>query len=123
MATVSVLEGLRARGLHGVEFVVTDDHAGLMQAIREVCPEAAWQRCYVHFLRNALDYLPRKVDDDCLMELRWIYDRRDVAEARRDFAAWLTKWQNVSEALRLGGGQHRRDAGPSTGCRGRTIST
>jgi transposase-like protein len=28
-------------------------------------PEAVWQRCYVHFLRNALDYLPRK-DDDCL---------------------------------------------------------
>ena len=28
-------------------------------------PEAVWQRCYVHFLRNALDYLPRKADDDC----------------------------------------------------------
>jgi putative transposase len=29
-----------------------------------VLPEAACQRCYVHFLRNALDYVPRKVDDD-----------------------------------------------------------
>jgi transposase-like protein len=29
-----------------------------------------WQRCYVHFLRNALDYVPRKVDHDCLQELR-----------------------------------------------------
>ena len=55
-------------------------------------PEAAWQRCYVHFLRNALDHLPRKADDDCLMELRWIYDRRDLEEARRDLAAWLAKW-------------------------------
>jgi len=44
-------------------------------------------RCYVHFLRNALDYVPRKVDDDCLQELRWLYDRRDLAEARRDLAA------------------------------------
>lgn len=35
---------------------------------------------YVHFLRNALDYVPRNVDDDCLMELRWLYDRRDLAE-------------------------------------------
>lgn len=87
------LEGLRARGLHGVEFVVSDDHAGLVQAIREICPEAAWQRCYVHFLRNALDHLPRKADDDCLMELRWMYERRDVSEARRDLAAWLGKWQ------------------------------
>jgi putative transposase len=87
------LAGLRDRGLHGVEYVVSDDHAGLKAGIREILPEAAWQRCYVHFLRNALDYVPRKVDDDCLMELRWFYDRRDIAEVRRDIAQWVTKWQ------------------------------
>lgn len=87
------LEGLRQRGLHGVEFVVSDDHAGLRRAIQELLPEAAWQRCYVHFLRNALDYLPRKADDDCLTELRWLYDRQNLQEARRDLAAWLQKWQ------------------------------
>jgi putative transposase len=84
---------LKRRGLFGVEFVVSDDHPGLKQAIREVLAEAIWQRCYVHFLRNALDYVPRKVDDDCLQELRWFYDRRDLAEVRRDIAAWLAKWQ------------------------------
>ena len=84
---------LKERGLTGVEFVVSDDHAGLKKAISEVLCEAAWQRCYVHFLRNALDYLPRKADDDCLQELRWIYDRRDLQEANRDLAAWITKWQ------------------------------
>ena len=87
------LLGLRKRGLSGVEYAVSDDHAGLKAAIREVLPEAAWQRCYVHFLRNALDYVPRKVDDDCLRELRWVYDRRELSEARRDIAAWLQKWQ------------------------------
>jgi len=87
------LSGLKARGLAGVEFVVSDDHPGLKQAIREVLPQAAWQRCYVHFLRNALDYVPRKVDDDCLQELRWFYDRRDLAEVHRDIAQWLAKWQ------------------------------
>jgi putative transposase len=87
------LAGLKGRGLFGVEFVVSDDHQGLKAAIREVLPEAVWQRCYVHFLRNTLDYVPRKVDDDCLMELRWFYDRRDLAEVRRDLAAWLAKWQ------------------------------
>jgi transposase-like protein len=46
----------------------------------------------VHFLRNALDHLPRKADDDCLQELRWIYDRRELVEARADLAAWLKKW-------------------------------
>ena len=83
---------VRERGLRGVEFVVSDDHPGLKRAIAEVVPEAAWQRCYVHFLRNALDHLPRKADDDCLTELRWIYDRRNVQEARQDLAAWLKKW-------------------------------
>lgn len=84
---------LKQRGLQGVEFVVSDDHEGLKQAIFELLPEATWQRCYVHFLRNALDYLPRKADDDCLTELRWIYGRRDLTEARADLTAWLTKWQ------------------------------
>ncbi|MBB2713070.1 IS256 family transposase [Rhizobium sophoriradicis] len=86
------LLGLKARGLKGIEFVVSDDHAGLVAAIGEVIPEAAWQRCYVHFLRNALDHLPRKHGDDCLQELRWIYDRRDIDEAKADLAAWLGKW-------------------------------
>src|ERR1700738_2937728 len=86
------LLGLRRRGLQGVEFVVADDHAGLRSAVREVLAEAAFQRCYVHFLRNALDHLPRKADDDCLQELRWLYDRRSVEEARQDLAAWIAKW-------------------------------
>src|SRR3954447_12745431 len=86
------LLGLKERGLHGVEFVAADDHAGLKAALREVLPDAFVQRCYVHFLRNALDHLPRKADDDCLQELRWIYDRRGLAEAKADLAAWLKKW-------------------------------
>ena len=90
---------LKQRGLAGVEFVVSDDHAGLKQAIFELLPEAAWQRCYVHFLRNAVDHLPRKRDDDCRTELGWIYDRRDLEEARGDLAAWLNKWQGECPKL------------------------
>jgi transposase-like protein len=93
------LLGLRERGLAGVEFVVADDHAGLKAALREVLPGAFAQRCYVHFLRNALDRLPRKADDDCLQELRWIYDRRKLAEAEADLAAWLRKWSPRYEKL------------------------
>ena len=87
------VQRLKARGLHGVELVVSDDHDGLKKAVREMLPNAAWQRCYVHFLRNALDHLPRKADDDCLQELRWIYDRRNLKEAQADLAAWLKRWQ------------------------------
>jgi len=86
------LLGLKKRGLMGVRLVVSDDHGGLKAAIKEVMPEAWWQRCYVHFLRNALDYLPRKADESCLQELRWMYERRDAFEARRDLKAWLEKW-------------------------------
>ena len=83
---------LKSRGLRGVEFVVSDDHPGLKRAIAEVIPEAVWQRCYVHFLRNAVDHLPRKAQDDCLQELRWLYDRRDLAEAQKDLAQCLERW-------------------------------
>jgi putative transposase len=83
---------LKSRGLMGVEFVVSDDHPGLKRAIAKVLPEAVWQRCYVHFLRNALDHLPRKAVDDCLQELRWLYDRRDLAEAQKGLAQWLDRW-------------------------------
>jgi hypothetical protein len=86
MAGAAFLEKLRERGLRGVQFVVSDDHSGLRKAVREVLAQALWQRCYVHFLHNALDYLPRKADDDCLTELRWIYERRTGQEARQDLA-------------------------------------
>lgn len=76
---------LKERGLRGVYFVASDHHPGLKQAVNEVLPAALWQRCYVHFLRNVLDYLPRQADDDCLQELRWLYERRDLQ-------AWLEKW-------------------------------
>lgn len=35
---------------------------------------------------------PRKHGDDCLQELRWLYDRHDLAEAKADLAAWIAKW-------------------------------
>lgn len=71
--------------------VVRDDPPGLKAALREMLPGAGWQRGYVHFLRNALDYLPRRADDDCLQERRWMYERRNVEEARRDLKPWLEK--------------------------------
>ena len=79
------LRGLKARGLTCGTGRLRPS-CGAKAAIREVLPEAVWQRCYVHFLRNALDYVPRKVDHDCLQELRWLYARRDLAEALNDLA-------------------------------------
>lgn len=86
------LAGLKKRGLTGVRFVVSDCHEGIKHAVERLLPEATWQRCYVHFLRNALDHLPRKSADDCLTELRWLYDRRNLQEAKIDLASWLERW-------------------------------
>src|SRR5262245_4477730 len=52
------LSGLKARGLAGVEFVVSDNQEGLKAAIREVLPAAAWQRCYVGLLKYRLWHAP-----------------------------------------------------------------
>ena len=87
------LIGLRKRGLNGVELVVADDHAGLRSGhprgpVRGRLPAAATSTSCA----TRLDHLPRKADDDCLQELRWLYDRRSVEEARHDLAAWIAKW-------------------------------
>lgn len=49
-----VFHDLVERGLHGVQYVVSDEHAGLVSALRRYFPEARHQRCQVHYQRNAL---------------------------------------------------------------------
>lgn len=49
-----VFHDLVERGLHGVQYVVSDEHAGLVSALRRYFPEAVHQRCQVHYQRNAL---------------------------------------------------------------------
>ena len=86
------VEGLLARGLRGVKLVISDDHSGLRRAIQESLTGVMWQRCYVHFLRNALDHLPRSADESCLMQLRWIYEHGTIEAARLALGAWLRDW-------------------------------
>lgn len=52
-----------------------------------------------HFLRNVLAYLPRKADNDCLQEPRWLYDRRNIQDCNRDLAAWIGKRQTKDPKL------------------------
>lgn len=53
------LLGLVARGLHGVQLVVSDAHEGLKNAIGAVLPGASWQRCRTSFARNVLCKVPK----------------------------------------------------------------
>jgi len=87
------LIGLKKRGLSGVTYVVSDHHEGLKQAIAELLPSALWQRCYVHYLRNALDHLPKKAEDSCLKELRELDDRHTRTEAQEGLSRWMGRGQ------------------------------
>lgn len=55
---VAFLRGLVARGLEGVQLVISDDHRGLVEAVASVLG-SSWQRCRTHFARNALTRVPR----------------------------------------------------------------
>ena len=78
--------GLKARGLQDVDFVVSDNHGGLVKAIRAQFCGAVWQRCQTHFSRNLLDKVPKKHRPDVHTRLRDMYDSPDLAAAchRRD---------------------------------------
>ena len=63
-----------------MEFAVSDDHCGLRNAVSAVFADAVWQRCCVHFFRNALDHMPKKhIDLVCMMELRYIPKPRELS--------------------------------------------
>jgi transposase-like protein len=68
---------LKRRGVDGVDFVISDDHAGLVDAI------AKWQRCQVHVMRNLLGQAPARERAAVLEAAKLIFASADLAEARR----------------------------------------
>ena len=76
------LKGLRARGLSGVELVISDHHLGLKSAIGAVFIGAAWQRCRVHFMRNALAKVPRASVEMVAAAIRTIFAQPDATHVR-----------------------------------------
>ena len=73
------------RGLSGVRLVVSDAHEGLKQAIAKVIG-ATWQRCRVHFMRNALAHVPRKQHSMVAAVIRTAFVRENQQEARQQWA-------------------------------------
>jgi transposase-like protein len=90
----AVCRDLAARGLHGVRYVVSDEHAGLTTAIRRHWPEAAHQRCQVHYLRNALTKVSTPAwQQQLLAGLRDVWAAPTRAEAMR-------RGQSLASAVR-----------------------
>lgn len=85
------LRHLKKRGLKGVRLMVGDKCLGLVEAISEIFPEAKYQRCMVHFMRNALCDVPRTRSKEAGASLKAIFaqENKMLAFAR------LRKWQNI----------------------------
>ena len=79
------LRSLKARGLHGVQLVISDAHEGLKAAIGSVFAAAAWQRCRVHFLRNVLTRVPRGNAEMVAAAIRTIFAQPDAEHVTSQF--------------------------------------
>ncbi|MBC8093567.1 MAG: IS256 family transposase [Pseudonocardia sp.] len=76
------LRSLKARGLGGVQLVISDAHTGLKQAISAVLLGSAWQRCRVHFLRNVLAQVPKGSAEMVAAAIRTIFAQPDAGHVR-----------------------------------------
>lgn len=76
---------LNERGLGPVDVVASDAHPGLVEALREQFPGAAWQRCQEHFRRNVLDLVPSELEGAFSEALDAIFYAEDQEDARQAF--------------------------------------
>lgn len=90
---LSFLRSLVARGLSGVQLVVSDAHLGLRQAIAAVLHGASWQRCRVHFVRNALQLVPKAQAQFVAASIRTVFVEPDATSAR-------VQWRRVADGFR-----------------------
>ena len=86
------LRSLKARGLDGVRLVVSDAHTGLKAAIARVF-DATWQRCRVHWMRNALAHVSRGQHTVIAAAIRQAFDQQDRTQAGET-------WRKVADQLR-----------------------
>jgi putative transposase len=77
---LAFLRSLVARGLSGVQLVISDCHEGLRQAIAAVLPGAAWQRCRTHFMRNLLTKVPKASQSMVATLVRTIFEQPDAEQ-------------------------------------------
>jgi putative transposase len=90
---LAFLRGLVARGLAGVQLVTSDAHAGLKAAIAAVLYGASWQRCRVHFVRNALTLVPKSSAQLVAATIRTVFAQPEPEMARQ-------QWRHVADGFR-----------------------
>ena len=87
------LRRLVERGLSGVKLVISDAHLGLKAAIAAVLHGSSWQRCRVHFMRNALALVPKSAMAMVAATIRTAFAQPDAASARK-------QWRTVADTFR-----------------------
>lgn len=94
------LAGLQQRGLCGVQFVVSDDHKGLKQALQTRLTSVPWQRCQFHLMQNAMHYVPKlEQRREVAVDLRSVFNASDRREADERLARLVTKYQQTAPKL------------------------
>lgn len=78
----SFFKSLKSRGLTDVSMVISDSHKAILNAISRTYPEAAWQRCQVHFVRNILSETPQRFQQGLRTELRNMFSAKTIEDAR-----------------------------------------
>jgi len=86
---------LKDRGLRGVDLVVSDDHKGLVRALRRNFQGASWQRCQTHFIRNILNAAPKSLQGEIKAKVQAILQAPDIETAQ---VGW---WKEISGYDRL----------------------
>ena len=76
------LKHLKERGLKGVRLIISDACIGLAESAAEFFPDAAWQRCVVHFYRNVFSHVPRPKMREVAAMLKAIHASEDIVSAR-----------------------------------------
>ena len=95
-----LFKSLVERGLHGLELICSDAHAGLKEARRACFHGVPWQRCQFHLMRNALAYVPRQeLTREALDDLRGVFDAADERTAKEQLARAVGKYQSSAPAL------------------------
>lgn len=77
---LAFFRSLVARGLSGVQLVISDDHTGLVDAIAATLPGASWQRCRTHYLRNLLTKVPKASGSMVATMVRTIFAQPSAKE-------------------------------------------
>jgi len=93
-------KSLLARGLHGMELIVSDAHSGLKEARQACFGSVPWQRCQFHLLKNALQHVPR--DDmkrEVISDLQGVLGATDLATAEEQLKRVVRKYEKLAPKL------------------------